>query len=390
MPRFYDAADNCIRGFRLTTLAKGITIYLRAGEEQIKILYAIQGTGNGHISRSRDVIAELRKSVEVDIMVSERQHEIDLGFEVKYSLRGLGFVFGKNGGIDYYASIKKARFDKLLGDVNDLPVGDYDMVVSDFEPISSWACRLKKRPCVSLSHQTSFVSPRTPRPEKPNKIMEFIIKWYAPVCIPLGLHFREYDNFIKTPIIRRELRRFDGRQDGHYTVYLPSFDERALIGHLSKIDVRWELFSKHYKGEPYAEGNVAVYPVSYERFIESFTGCEGILTNAGFETPSEALFLGKKLLAVPMKGQYEQECNAVALDQMGFEVLYGVDEEFDGTLEKWVGLPRAKPEPYRDVVPDISQTILALAERYGGEEFCHPSGSPIEDAEKKGLTDLFI
>ena len=357
----------------------------------MKILYAIQGTGNGHISRSRDVIAELQKSAEIDIMVSERQHEVNLGFEVKYNLRGLGFVFGKNGGIDYYASIKKARFDKLLGDVNDLPVSDYDMVVSDFEPISSWACRLKKKACVSLSHQTSFVSPKTPRPKKPNKIMEFIIKWYAPVCIPLGLHFREYDSFIKTPIIRKELRRFDVRQNGHYTVYLPSFDERNLIGHLKNIDVPWELFSKHYKGEPYSEGNVTVYPVSYERFIESFTGSEGILTNAGFETPSEALFLGKKVLVVPMKGQYEQECNGVALEQMGFEVIYKLDGDFEDTLKRWIDLPRAKPEPYRDVVPDISETILALAERYGGEkEFKHPSGSPIEDAEKRGLLDLFL
>lgn len=357
----------------------------------MKILYAIQGTGNGHISRSRDVIAELQKSAEVDILVSERQHEINLGFEVKYNLRGLGFVFGKSGGIDYYASIKKARFDKLLADVNDLPVADYDMVVSDFEPISSWACRLKKRPCISLSHQTSFVSPKTPRPEKPNKIMEFIIKWYAPVCIPLGLHFQEYDSFIKTPIIRRELREFDARHGGHYTVYLPSFNVENLIGHLGKIDVRWELFSKHYKGEPYTEGNVTVYPVSYERFVESFAGGEGILTNAGFETPSEALFLGKKLLAVPMKGQYEQECNAVALERMGFEVLYKVDGDFDGALERWVELPRATPEPYRDVVPDISEIILTLAERYRGEkEFRHPSGSPIEDAERKGLLDLFL
>lgn len=370
---------------------KKVYTYLTREEKRLKILYAIQGTGNGHISRSKDVIAELRKSAEVDIMVSERQHEIDLGFEVKYNLRGLGFVFGKNGGIDYYASIKKARFDKLLGDVNDLPVADYDMVVSDFEPISSWACRLKKRPCVSLSHQTSFASPKTPRPEKPNKIMEFIIKWYAPVCIPLGLHFREYDNFIKTPIIRKELRRYEVRRNGHYTVYLPSFDERKLIGHLGKIDVRWELFSKHYKGEPYTEGNVTVYPVSYEKFIESFTGSEGILTNAGFETPSEALFLGKKLLAVPMKGQYEQECNAVALEQMGFEVLHKVGGDFESTLERWVSLPRAQPEPYRNVVPDISETILALAERYGGEEeYGHPTGSPIEDAERKGLLDLFL
>jgi len=370
---------------------KDYNIVFHSRRTGLKILYAVQGTGNGHISRSRDVIAELRKSAEVDLLVSERQHEINLGFEVKYSLRGLGFVFGRNGGIDYYASLKKARFDKLLGDINDLPVTDYDMVVSDFEPISSWACRLKKKPCVSLSHQTSFVSPKSPRPEKHNKIMEFIIKWYAPVCIPLGLHFREYDNFIKTPIIRKELRNYDVRQNGHYTVYLPSFYEQNLIRHLKKIDVRWELFSKHHKGEPYTEGNVSVYPVSYERFIESLTGSEGILANAGFETPSEALFLGKKLLAIPMKGQYEQECNAAALEQMGFEVTHKVEKDFDKTLEKWVNLPPAKPESYGDVVPEISETILALAERYGDqEEFRHPVGSPIEDAEKKGLLDLFV
>ena len=92
-----------------------------------------------------------------------------------------------------------------------------------------------------------------------------------------------------------------------------------------------------------------------------------------------------------MKGQYEQECNGAALEQMGFEVLYRVDGDIGETLERWVDLPRAEPEPYRDVVPDISETILALAERYGGEEeFKHPSGSPIEDAEKKGLLELFL
>ena len=85
-------------GACLTTPAKKFRIRLHARRRDLKILYAIQGTGNGHISRSRDVIAELRKSVEVDIMVSERQHEIDLGFEVKYNLRGLGFVFGKTAG----------------------------------------------------------------------------------------------------------------------------------------------------------------------------------------------------------------------------------------------------------------------------------------------------
>ena len=355
----------------------------------MKILYAIQGTGNGHISRSRDVIGKLRENARVDILVSESQHEINLGFETKYKLKGLGFTFGKNGGIDYYQSLRKARFDKLLADVYELPVQDYDIVVSDFEPISSWACRIRKRPCVSLSHQTSFASPKTPRPDKPNKIMEFIIKWYSPVCIPLGLHFREYDDFIKTPIIRKELRNYDVGNRGYYTVYLPSFDEKNLLGHLKKIDVGWELFSKHYKGEPYADGNVTIYPVSYEKFIESFAKCEGILTNAGFETPSEALFLGKKILAVPMKGQYEQECNALALEQMGFRVVYKVERNFPKIIENWVDLPAAKRENFRDIVPEISEMILEYGETHGGgREFNHPEGSPLLDAEKRGVLDL--
>ena len=92
----------------------------------MKILYAIQGTGNGHISRSKEVLKHLVKEAQVDILVSERQHEVNLGFKVKYQLEGLGFVFGKTGGIDYYSSIKNARLNKFLLDIYDLPVENYD------------------------------------------------------------------------------------------------------------------------------------------------------------------------------------------------------------------------------------------------------------------------
>ena len=57
----------------------------------MKVLYAVQGTGNGHISRSKEVIKQLGKNCEVDVLLSESQHEVDLGFEVKYKLKGLGW-----------------------------------------------------------------------------------------------------------------------------------------------------------------------------------------------------------------------------------------------------------------------------------------------------------
>ena len=50
----------------------------------MKILYAIQGTGNGHISRARDIIPLLQKKGELDILISGTEADVDLGFPVKY------------------------------------------------------------------------------------------------------------------------------------------------------------------------------------------------------------------------------------------------------------------------------------------------------------------
>ena len=324
----------------------------------MKILYAIQGTGNGHISRSKEVLKYLVKEADVDILVSERQHEVNLGFKIKYQLEGLGFVFGKNGGIDYYNSIIKARPNKFLLDIYDLPVENYDVVISDFEPIASWACKRKKKPYISLSHQTAFMSEFMPRPKKVNTFAEFIIKWYAPVSIPIGLHYKKYDSFIETPIIREEIRHVEVSNKGHYTVYLPSYDEKHIVERLSKIDTNWELFSKHYKGSPYREKNVTINPISNELFVKSLASSEGILCNSGFETPSEALYLGKKVLAIPMKGQYEQECNAAALNELGFKTLDQIDDNFEAHVEEWLNSDFRYRADFRNNIPEIIEFIL--------------------------------
>ncbi len=55
-------------------------------------------------------------------------------------------------------------------------------------------------------------------------------------------------------------------------------------------------------------------------FFGSVPSCKGLVTDAGFETPAEALYLVKQLLVIPMNGQYEQQCNAAAPQQMGVVV----------------------------------------------------------------------
>jgi predicted glycosyltransferase len=64
----------------------------------MKILYAIQGTGNGHLSRSMDIVPLLKEYGDVDVLVSGIQGDLSLPFPVKYKFNGLGFIFGKGRG----------------------------------------------------------------------------------------------------------------------------------------------------------------------------------------------------------------------------------------------------------------------------------------------------
>jgi uncharacterized protein (TIGR00661 family) len=184
------------------------------------------------------------------------------------------------------------------------------------------------------------------------------MQWYAPGDNLIGLHFEEYDDFIFTPIIREEIRDSDVKNDGHYTVYLPSYDERYLIEILKKIDVPWEIFSKHYKGEPFTENNVTVYRVEDSRFVQSLSSCQGLLCNAGFDTPAEALYLGKKLMVIPMKRQYEQECNAEALKNLGIPVINEIDRDFANKVSDWVNSSFVYQADYKNNLPEIVDRIL--------------------------------
>ena len=307
------------------------------GIQPMKVLYAIQGTGNGHLSRARDVIPVLQsKNIELDLLVSGVQADVDLPFEIKYKFHGLSFIFGKKGGVDLWKTYSNANIKDLRKDVENLPVEDYDLIINDFEPVSAWAAKLKKVPCVSFSHQAAVLSKNAPKPRKPNFAGRQILKRYAPTEKQFGLHFEKYDGNIFTPIIRKEIRDAETKKLGHYTVYLPAYDDDRIFSILSQVpEVTWQVFSKHNKKERLAS-NVHIQPIDNDAFIESLLTCNGVFCGGGFEAPAEALFLKKKLMVIPMKGQYEQQCNAAALQKMGVPVIPTLKKKHLSKIKKWV------------------------------------------------------
>ncbi|HEY0055821.1 MAG TPA: glycosyltransferase family protein [Pedobacter sp.] len=325
----------------------------------MKILYAIQGTGNGHLSRAMDVIPCLQKHGEVDILVSGIQGDLDLPFPITYQFRGLSFIFGKSGGVNLWKTFAKTNLRKFVKNINDLPIENYNLIINDFEPVSAWACYFKNIQCIGLSHQAAVLAKGHALPDYIDRIGKLILEHYSPADIKYGFHFSGDGETIFTPVIRKQVRDHQISDEGHYTVYLPSYDDKRLINQLSVFkDAKWEVFSKHNRKE-YKSKNITIYPIDNKKFTASMAASSGVLCGAGFETPAEALFLGKKLLVIPMKNQYEQHLNAAALKALGVQVVKNLKEKSEPIIRGWIEHGRLIPVNYPDITQEIIDNIVA-------------------------------
>ena len=325
-----------------------------------RILYAIQGTGNGHLSRALDVVPLLQaRASRLDVLVSGPPADLTLPFKVRYRAQGMGFAFGKKGGINFVKTFWQFHSATFLHEVRHLPVENYDLVISDFEPVSSWACKWRGVPCVALSHQSAVLHPAAPWPTAENPAGRAVLRHYAPSTAQYGFHFQAYAPGIFTPVIRQQVRALEPTNEGHYTVYLPAFEEKILVDRLQYLSraTHWEVFSKHSTAST-THGRVRVRPVSGAAFLESLARSGGVLCGAGFETPAEALYLGKKLLVLPMKQQYEQHCNAAALKEMGVPVITNLRDKHLDTVDEWLHHGRAVPVNYSDETAAILDRLL--------------------------------
>ena len=286
----------------------------------MKVLYAIQGTGNGHLSRAEDIVPYLRKRCQVDILVSGTQSQLAPSFSIDYQLRGMSFMSSKKGKVDIIKTAVNTNVFKFFKEISQFPAKKYDLIISDFEPISAWSAKYHGVKSVELSHQAAVSHPNSPKPIEKHRIGNFILGNYCPSPHKYGFHFESYASSIFTPVIRENIRKLESENRGHYTVYLPAYHDDFIVQTLMNFQVEWHVFSK-YATCRYRVNNVWVNPIDADNFTDSLRTSEGVLCGAGFELPAEALFLNKKLMVIPMMGQYEQLCNAESLKKIGVLVL---------------------------------------------------------------------
>lgn len=293
----------------------------------MNILYGIQSTGNGHITRSSVLINNLKVNNNVDVILSGKNSSIDLSFSPLNEFNGLSLYSNESGKIDWIKTVYKNNLFKFLNELN-YDISKYDIVISDFEPISAWSAKNKIK-TIGFGNQYSLLEKGIPY-TKGDFLSKSFIKNFASCDYTIPIHYNSYNENIFQPIIDNNLLKTKNKDNKFILIYLPYISNNYIIEQVSKIpNIKFRIYTNK---ENITINNIQIRTINSLKFKEDLTKCSGIITNSGFSTTSEALVLNKKLWSIPVKRHFEQQSNAVALKQMGI-----FTEDFNlNNLNKWL------------------------------------------------------
>lgn len=279
----------------------------------MKILYGVNGVGNGHITRSRIMAQKLQTSGHtVTYLFSGRDKYFDMDAFLPNIIYKKGLRFHvENGKVKIWKTILNNDMSTFLRDIDELDLSQYDLVISDYEPITAWAAKLQKKFSLGIGHQYAF-NYDIPK-AKNNFILDYFMKMYAPVSKGIGLHWDSFGFPILLPIVE-ELTSFGS--DGSFLVYL-AFEEPSEVLRVLALFPETKFKVYGFNNE-YHAANIELKPASKEEFLNDLENCEGVICNTGFELISEAISIGKRVLTKPLAGQMEQQSNRKALDILGY------------------------------------------------------------------------
>jgi len=355
----------------------------------MKIIYAVQGTGNGHIARARIMAESLnkRQDIEVDFIFSGREPDKYFDMEVFGNYRtfaGLSFIT-RHGKVDKLATLKKAKLRQFYKDTRRLDLSTYDLLINDFEPVSAWAAKRQGVKSISISHQAAF---SYQVPKAGCKLTDrLLMKLFAPTDIQLGVHWFQFNQPIVPPFVAE--KRLFSPTNGHVLVYLPFEEVKDISKMLEPLsDQTFHCYHPDINA-PLREDHIHWQPPSKKGFQHALQHCSGVIANGGFELSSEALQLGKKLLIKPLHGQFEQLSNVFTLNQLDLcQTLFQLDTDI---VDEWLDAPENEAITFPDN-PDLLIDWLKKGDLQNTQPLCDALWQQVQygDKTREKLLSLVI
>ncbi|MBW8190056.1 glycosyltransferase [Neiella marina] len=320
----------------------------------MRILYGVQATGNGHITRARAMAQALSKTdLNVDYLFTGRPREQLFNMELfgDFQTRsGLSFATDK-GRVNLLKTFQQAQLKQLYKDIQQLDLSQYDLILNDFEPVSAWAAKRQHKRSIGISHQAAFSYPVPKTGQDLGSKM--VMRYFAPTAEQLGVHWHHFGQPILPPIIDVDLQQTTPVAN-KIVVYLP-FEDLSVIKKLLAPFTEHHFFVYHPDAVDSEEEHLSLRALSRTTFEHDLLQAEGVIANGGFELPSEALFLGKKILVKPLVRQFEQESNVMTLHQLGLAA--SMSRLDDKKVADWLQAPAAQPINYPNVAQCLSRWL---------------------------------
>jgi uncharacterized protein (TIGR00661 family) len=306
-----------------------------------RILYGVAGEGMGHAIRSRVVIDHLARTHDVEVVVSGRAHDYLKARE--RDRLGVNRIWGLS---IVYEDNEVRNFRTVLQNLTGAALGGWprnvrtyvelteafqpDLVISDFESWSHLFARMHRLPCLSVDN-IQVVNRCTHAPEiVAGKEAEYLVaKGVVKAKLPGCRHYLVTTFFhppvakprtsLHPPVLRPEILAARPEPGEHLLVYQTSTSNEALPGILQRAGRECRIYGlRRGLTADVREGNLVHRPFSEPRFVEDLRTARAVVSGGSFTLMSEAVYLRKPMLAVPVRKQFEQILNARYLASLGY------------------------------------------------------------------------
>jgi uncharacterized protein (TIGR00661 family) len=308
----------------------------------MRILYGVVGEGMGHAIRSRVVLEHLSARHDVHVVVSGRAHDylrehLRAQAEI-HRIWGLSIVHAEGA-----VAPAATALENLRGALAGLPrnvqayfevAGSFDpsIVISDYESWSYLFGKAQGLPVVSLDNiQAVARCVHPPEVTAGHEALYHAARAFTGSKLPGCAHYlittfflpklRKGRTTLVPPLLRPELLAARERRTrgDHLLVYQSAPGDERLERALAAAGLECRVYGLRRGLEAdVVEGNLRFRPFSDAGFVDDLASCRGVVAGGGFTLMSEAIYLGKPLLAVPIAGQFEQIMNARWLAHLGY------------------------------------------------------------------------
>jgi uncharacterized protein (TIGR00661 family) len=309
----------------------------------VRVLYGVCGDGLGHAMRAQVAAAHLvAQGHDVRFAASGRAAGV---------LRAHGFTVTDVRGIHAHyqgGSVERAR--TVLRVVAEAPerlrhnarvaleeaatFGPH-VAITDFNGFACAVAAVCGCPAISLDHQhvldrfhhppgvvapfaIDFALARAAVGVKTPGCARYIVtSFYFPGALPAA---RDKTR-LTGPIVRAEVEALAPSVGDHVLVYQTATGDARLLDTMRSVpEVRFRVYGHGRASGERPAGNVELCDFDERTFLADLAGARAVVTNGGFTTISEALYLGKPVLSVPLEHQAEQLLNAAWLEELGLGI----------------------------------------------------------------------